>query len=344
MDIIISPNKERQYQKQKYLGKGSFGVVYGVTDEGGKKYAAKEIEMPSGEDEVRWKNIHNEIEVLRDLNHPSLLSLEETFTHNDVVVIIMEFASGTTLHTLMISRGFSERDGSEIASHLLNPLKYLHSKGIVHRDIKPENIMVLPTTPTSHSRSCKCVCVAPHPCCFDCGGNFQFRVKIVDFGSAKICSPSKYNEEGSAATPVGTSLYLSSDLIHKYSTGSKKTTFDDLVKGDIFALGITVFVMLCRMHPFNGSSVDSLEAMATKIEQGMDIPDDLGVSESAVSWFSNLLAPHPSHRPTAAKALCHDWIIHRNIHSAPIEGGIGHSSCSTFAGSTFCCSLAPSSI
>ena len=343
MDIITSPNTERHYQKQKYLGKGSFGVVYGVVDEGGKKYAAKEIEMPALQDGISCRNVKTEVEVLRAMNHPNCLSLEETFYINGRIVIIMEYAAGTTLHTLMINRGITERDGSEIASHLLKAMRYIHSKGIVHRDIKPENIIVLPTAPTSHSRHCRCVCSSPHPCCFDCGGNFQFQVKIVDFGSAKICSSDELLTDGSAATPVGTSLYLSRDLIKKYSTGSKKTNFEDLVKGDIFSLGITVFVMLCRMHPFNGSSVDSLETMSNKIEQGLDIPEDLGVSESAISWFNLLMALDPKNRPTAAKALTHDWIVHRNIHSAPIEGGFG-SICSTFAGSTFCCSLSPSSI
>ena len=111
------------------------------------------------------KELRNEIDLLRELDHPNIVHLYECFEHDGQIHLIMENCEGGELYAMFVHGSqqfhtFTETEISKICFGALSALSYCHKKGIVHRDLKPQNI------------------VFPHE------GNLN-DIKIIDFGMSK---------------------------------------------------------------------------------------------------------------------------------------------------------------
>src|SRR6202011_2315792 len=95
------------------------------------------------------------------LNHPNIITIYELGRDGSTHYIAMELVEGKTVRELMVA-GLPIRKAIEIAPQAADGLTKAHEAGIAHRDLKPENLMV------SHDGL----------------------VKILDFGLAKLGSPS----------------------------------------------------------------------------------------------------------------------------------------------------------
>src|SRR6185295_5844636 len=98
----------------------------------------------------------------------------------------------------------------DVAAQLAAGLAAAHAKGIVHRDIKPANVIVAP----------------------------DGRVKIVDFGIAKLPDQSRLTRDGTA---VGTAGYMAPEQV-------RGDTVDP--RTDVWALGIVLYEMITGRSPF----------------------------------------------------------------------------------------------
>jgi len=123
------------------LGKGTYGMVYRAS-KNNKEYGVKMIERAS----VSQPLIDKEIEILRTLNHPSIVSLGETFhfKSKDWMFLAMEFVEGGDLLSRLTQQPqlFQESMVRAIMFHMCCALSCAHEIGILHRDIKPENILL----------------------------------------------------------------------------------------------------------------------------------------------------------------------------------------------------------
>ncbi|CAD8043027.1 unnamed protein product [Paramecium primaurelia] len=88
--------------------------------------------------------IENEIKILRTLNHPNILSIQEVFLTNLTYSIITEFVEGRNLKKYITEiQEFQEQTILQLLKvQLFEGLVYIHNMGIIHRDIKPANIMI----------------------------------------------------------------------------------------------------------------------------------------------------------------------------------------------------------
>ncbi|KAL7866265.1 hypothetical protein SRHO_G00115120 [Serrasalmus rhombeus] len=126
------------------VGTGTFGRVVLVQDRRTKSYfALKSMRIV---DLIRLKqqqHVHNEKEVLMEVNHPFIVKLFWTWHDERCLFMLMEFVPGGELFSYLRSRGkFGNDTALFFSAEIICALEYLHTKDIVYRDLKPENILL----------------------------------------------------------------------------------------------------------------------------------------------------------------------------------------------------------
>lgn len=94
-------------------------------------------------DEGYLKTLGNEINILRQLDHPHIIKLYEIYQDNNNIYMITEFLEGGEVFDILVKkRALSESVAAKIIKQVLQAINYCHTKKIVHRDLKPENLML----------------------------------------------------------------------------------------------------------------------------------------------------------------------------------------------------------
>lgn len=131
------------YRIGKMLGSGAFGEVrVCVHRESGAQRAVKVLRKASM-DEDEKKMLFNEINNLKDLDHPNILKMYEFFEDEKRYYIVTDICKGGELFDEIVSRGkFTENDAAMLMKQVLSCINYCHKNHIVHRDLKPENVLL----------------------------------------------------------------------------------------------------------------------------------------------------------------------------------------------------------
>uniref|UniRef100_A0A1A7XMB0 Protein kinase, X-linked n=1 Tax=Iconisemion striatum TaxID=60296 RepID=A0A1A7XMB0_9TELE len=168
------------------VGTGTFGRVFLVKDQKSQAFfALKQMKIS---DVIRLKqeqHVHNEKEVLTEINHPFLIRL--FWTHHDerFLYMLMDYVPGGELFSYLRTRGrFTNSTGLFYTSEIVCAIEYLHSKEIVYRDLKPENILL----------------------------DSEGHIRLTDFGFAKKLSDRTW-------TLCGTPEYLAPEVIQSKGHG-----------------------------------------------------------------------------------------------------------------------------
>ena len=123
------------------LGAGTYGSVRRGTHKGTSAVRAIKI-IPKKTLKLLAK-FHQEIQIMKEIEHPNIVRLYETFEDTDNIYLVMELCSGGELFDRILSVGFfSETETAHFVKQMLSAIYYLHTHGICHRDIKPENFLI----------------------------------------------------------------------------------------------------------------------------------------------------------------------------------------------------------
>jgi len=204
-----------RYKIEKELGRGGFGVVLLAYDNVlQRRVALKLISFPEGiskeERKVLVERFFREARAAAGLSHPNIVTIHDISKMLDKYFISMEYLEGEPLSKI-ISKGPLNQDRAlHIAEQVLSALGYAHSMGVIHRDIKPDNIFILP----------------------------KDRVKLVDFGLARIQTSSTFTGSGIV---MGSPGYIAPEVID----GGKADE-----RSDIFSFGVVLYEMLTGTRPF----------------------------------------------------------------------------------------------
>src|SRR6267142_736287 len=251
---LTSGTKLGPYEIQTSIGAGGMGEVYRAHDSRlDRTVAIKVLPASFSADRDRLQRIAQEARAAAALNHPNILSIFDIGDEDGAPYVVSELLEGETLRDRLRSGPISSRKTIDYAVQVARGLSAAHEKGIVHRDLKPENLFV----------------------------TNDGRVKILDFGIAKLVRPSGV-EEGAAETAVptetesgailGTSGYMSPEQIR----GEKVDH-----RSDLFALGCVLYEMLSGRRPFSGPTpADTMSAVLSQEPPPLptlrkDIPPDL---------------------------------------------------------------------
>lgn len=130
------------YDILQEIGTGGFGTVFKVKDKRtGLIRAMKEIPKTNLDQNTSAKMIE-EIDILKDLDHPNIMRIFEVIETTKFYYVITELLSGGELFDKLIKhKRISEKFAAKYLYEMMSALNYCHNKGIVHRDIKPENLL-----------------------------------------------------------------------------------------------------------------------------------------------------------------------------------------------------------
>ncbi|EMC97528.1 hypothetical protein BAUCODRAFT_69016, partial [Baudoinia panamericana UAMH 10762] len=126
------------------LGRGAFGAVYRALNwSTGETVAVKAISLshlPHRASDLA--TIMQEIDLLKNLNHPNIVKYHGFVKSSDHLYIILEYCENGSLHSICKNFGkFPENLVSLYTAQVLQGLLFLHEQGVIHRDIKGANIL-----------------------------------------------------------------------------------------------------------------------------------------------------------------------------------------------------------
>ena len=217
---MIGTKIGNRYEVQARIGQGGMGTVYrGQDRETGQAIAVKVLDPPSNRQlSDLIEGFLREGRLLRELDHPNILSHLDTVRYDDRYCLILEFLPDGDLRQLLNSGELSLEQTLTIALDLADALTRAHRLGIIHRDLKPANVLLAADgTP-----------------------------RLADFGIAHFRTQTTSAYEGEL---VGTIAYLSPETIRGEAP-------DELA--DIWAFGVLLFECLTGQQPFSGSTPISL--------------------------------------------------------------------------------------
>ncbi|HWQ93759.1 MAG TPA: protein kinase, partial [Clostridia bacterium] len=154
-----------------------------------------------------------EAQALARLNHPNIVAVHDFGKAGHFHYFLMEFVDGPNLRQIEAVGKLQPPNALQLIPQICAALQFAHEEGIVHRDIKPENILV----------------------------DKKGRVKIADFGIAKILGQSGNATLTGAKDVVGTPHYMAPEQVEKPQTVDHRA--------DIYSLGVVFYEMLTGELP-----------------------------------------------------------------------------------------------
>ena len=226
------------YVVLSHLGAGGMGEVWRARDTRlDREVAIKVLPASLANDVDRLRRFEQEARATSALNHPNILTIYDIGKHEGVPFIVAELLEGAELREQLKDGPLQIRRSAEIARQIVEGLEAAHEKGIIHRDLKPENIFVTKSG----------------------------RVKILDFGIAKLAAPKPKEVDLEAPTKIpmtnpgmimGTVGYMSPEQVRGREVDHRS---------DLFSFGVILYEMLTGRRAFRGDS--AIEVMSAILKE-----------------------------------------------------------------------------
>ncbi len=198
----------------------------------GKQVAVKILLPEFSQNQEVITRFFNEARATTLLKHPGLIEVFDFGNHTSgSAFIVMELLEGASLaNRLRQEQTLSLEFLIELVRQIAVAVTEAHRKNIVHRDLKPENVFLVP----------------------DPQSRFGVRVKVLDFGIAKLANGLPNAMRTRAGVVLGTPTYMSPEQCHGAPGVDHRT--------DIYALGCMVFEMATGRAPYVGKSAGEVLA------------------------------------------------------------------------------------
>jgi eukaryotic-like serine/threonine-protein kinase len=290
MTLAAGTNLGR-YEIRSKIGEGGMGEVYRAYDPAmHREVAIKLLPAELSSDKGRLARFEQEAQTAGALNHPNILVIHHIETHEGAPYIVSELLEGETLRQRLAGTALAQRRAIDYANQIAHGLAAAHEKGIVHRDLKPDNIFITK----------------------------DGRVKIFDFGIAKLTQPEGYKSQTEIptrrvdtdpGTVMGTVGYMSPEQVRGKSVDQRS---------DIFSFGAILYEMLSGRRAFHGES--AVETMSAILKE--DPPElsetNQNISPTLERLVNHCLEKNPEARFHSARDLT--FALEAVSGSSPISG------------------------
>ncbi|MEO5616881.1 MAG: serine/threonine-protein kinase, partial [Candidatus Eisenbacteria bacterium] len=232
--LLAAGTRLGSYEIVAPLGAGGMGEVYRARDTRlGRDVALKVLPADAAAHPDRLARFELEARTVARLNHPNIVMLHSIEHEGGVRFLTMELVEGRSLHLHREPGGLPVARVVEFGIAIADALAAAHEQGVVHRDLKPANVMV----------------------------TREGRVKVLDFGLAKLVHPDSSEDLSQAVTReaslslagqiVGTAAYMAPEQIRGEAVDPRT---------DLFALGIVLYELSTGQRPFAGSTAADLSS------------------------------------------------------------------------------------
>ncbi len=236
------------YRILEKIGAGAMGEVYRARDERrGRDGALKLIRSTSSDNPDHLRRFEQEARAAAALNHPNILAIYDVGFDGAVPYIVSELLEGKTLGQRLSDGPIPVREAADYALQIAQGLTAAHDHLIVHRDLKPDNLFL----------------------------TNDERIKILDFGVAKLQTPASDDRSIESLTTVtkhgaviGTVAYMSPEQLRAKPVDHRS---------DIFSFGAILYEMMSGSRAFRGETeVDTMTAVL------LEEPASANLDEAAI--------------------------------------------------------------
>lgn len=256
------------YRIEGIVGRGGMGSVFAATHaETGENAAIKVLSPAMASDETFRERFVAEIDSLKTLNHPNIVTLHGYGESDGHLYYAMELVDGTNLQEeLQRGRRFTWREVTQIGIDMSRALKHAHDHGVIHRDMKPANLLL---------------------------DRKDDQIKLTDFGIAKLF--------GATSQTFGGSVMGTADYMAPEQAAGEATT----PRCDLYSLGCVMYALLAGTPPFQGKNIAEVvhkvryERAPPLSKYTTDVPVDLQ------QIIDELLEKNPADRIRTALSLSH---------------------------------------
>ena len=196
------------YKFIRMIGEGSFSKVFEVYS---LKYRATFCAKALQIENIRAALEDPELQILRNLDHPHVIRIYDSFVWGDYLFLVFELCRGGSLSNLMETRRLTLPEVTRWFREVVSALSACHSLGIAHRDIKPDNIFL----------------------------DSYNRVKLADFGLSTMLPRDQQSCEGACGSPN----YVAPEMLTEEHY--------DPFKADVWSLGVTFYEMVTGTLPWS---------------------------------------------------------------------------------------------
>lgn len=262
-----------EFEITDILGSGGYGVVAKAYDRlMARTVAIKFLTRLDGNDKSQLKRFQTEGTALARLQHPNIVSvLQMGLCKNELPFIVYEYLNGITLaEYLSEHKTLSPQLLSCVFAQILAGISHAHKMGVIHGDIAPGNIMLLDysVTPTESE---------------------SFKVKILDFGLARITESTIQHQIASTAT--NTTKTLRGNPFYMSPEQCRGEPADE--RSDYYSMACVFYQCLTGHPPFAGDS--PLHVLYKHLNEQPQLARDL--PDSLKKLFEQSLAKSRSNRP-----------------------------------------------
>jgi serine/threonine-protein kinase len=261
------------------LGQGGFGVVFRAHDTSlDREVALKFLHAEHTSTPQMLQRFLQEARSAAKIMHPGIVTVFECGQMAEAggaAYIAMELLVGETLTERLGRSGrLTPPQAIEITRQIAAALDAAHRVGIVHRDLKPDNIFLVADGAVR-------------------GGE---RVKVLDFGIAKLGRAATSSMQTQSLMVFGTPRYMSPEQCNSAAGVDQRS--------DIYSLGCILFELLCGKPPFEGGPAELIaQHMLVPPPTASSVVADVPVALDKL--IAAMLAKQPDTRPMSMAVVQH---------------------------------------